>query len=321
MAKKTNKGPVKKIKKTKGETVTRRLKMGRYESFRLQKRISHPKPKLKSAFRIFTNSLKLLIKNWKIFGQIILIYIVLDIILVKGLSSSSHLTEIKKSFQDLFAGTNAQITTGVTLFGLLLGSAGNTGSELSSAYQLMLLLIISLVVIWTLRQVLAGEKIGLSDTFYKSLYPLVPFLLVLIVVGIQLLPILVGGFLYNVVLAGGLAVTLLERILWGILLSLFGIFSLYMVCSSLFALYIVTLPDMRPLQALRSARGLVRYRRWLIMRKVVFLPIVLLIIGAIITIPIALFLTPIAEWVFFVLTILALPVIHSYMYSLYRELL
>jgi hypothetical protein len=94
-----------------------------------------------------------------------------------------------------------------------------------------------------------------------------------------------------------------------------------MVSSSIFALYIVTLPDVTPMQALRSARELVRYRRWSIARKVLFLPVSLLVIAAVIMVPVILLVTPASEWVFFILSMLSIAVIHSYMYSLYRELL
>lgn len=309
-----------KAKKSASKT-SRRLRIGNYKSFRLQLRIKHPKSKIKGAPKLFKASLQLLINNWKLFGGIVLIYIVLDIILVKGLSSGTNIPSLKQNLQGLFGGSKGQIATGFTLFGLLLGSAGQATSDLASAYQSMLLVIVSLAIIWSLRQVLAKEKIGVKDAFYKGLYPLVPFLLVILVIGLQFIPLLLANFLYSIVIGQGLAVTITEKVLWVILLFLLALLSIYMVCSSVFALYIVTLPDMRPMQALRSAREVVRYRRWTIIRRVLFLPFIMLVIAAVITIPIILFLTPVAEWVFFLLTMLALPVAHAYMYSLYRELL
>jgi hypothetical protein len=94
-----------------------------------------------------------------------------------------------------------------------------------------------------------------------------------------------------------------------------------MLSSSLFALYIVTLPDMTPLTALRSARQLVRYRRWTVLRKIFWLPVALLILAAVIMVPIIIWLTAIAQWVFFLLTMFSLVATHAYMYNLYRELL
>lgn len=320
MAKKT---PTNSKKVTSTPKKGRKLPSSNYKSFKLQKSIKPSQPKLPSGYRLFKSSIKLLTKNWKLFGAVTLVYLVLNVLLVKGFSAGINIPELKEVLQGLFTytGRAAQLTTGVTLFGLLVGSAGSVSSDLAAAYQSMLLVVISLVIIWALRQVMAKEKITFRDAFYKGLYPLVPFLIVLFIIGIQLIPLFISNFLFGVVFSGGLAVTAIEQILWGLLLFLLIVFSLYMVTSSVFALYIVTLPDMWPLQALRSARELVRYRRWTIMRKVLFLPFVLIILSAFITIPLILFLTPIAEWVFFVMTTMALAIVHTYIYSLYRELL
>jgi hypothetical protein len=315
------KSPAKKKRPAITAKATRRLKGTHYKTFRLQKRIKHPKPKIKGAFRIFSGSLKLLVNNWKLFGGIVLVYIILDVLLVKGLHSTSGIPQLKESLSSLLTGVTAQVTTGFSAFSLLLGSAGNAPTPISGAYQSMLLVLTSLVLIWALRQVTAKEKASARDAFYKGTYPLVQFLVVLLVIFLQLVPLAIGNFLYKIVFSQGIAVTSPEKVLWAVLLFLLAILSLYMASSSIFALYIVTLPDMRPMQALRSARELVRYRRWAVMRKVIFLPFILLVLSAVITIPFILFVTVAAEWIFFVLTMIALPVIHSYMYSLYRELL
>jgi hypothetical protein len=43
--------------------------------------------------------------------------------------------------------------------------------------------------------------------------------------------------------------------------------------------------------------------------------------GAIIMLPVIIWLTPLARWTFFLLTLAALAAVHAYMYTLYRELL
>jgi hypothetical protein len=100
-----------------------------------------------------------------------------------------------------------------------------------------------------------------------------------------------------------------------------ALLSLYMVTSSVFALYIVTLPNMTPMRALRSARGLVLGRRWTVLRKLLFLPIALFLLGALIMLPLIWFWAPAATWVFFALSMACLAALHSYMYALYRSLL
>ena len=109
--------------------------------------------------------------------------------------------------------------------------------------------------------------------------------------------------------------------MWGLLLLLLVIWSFYMITSSIFAIYIATLPDVRPMQALRSARGLVRHRRWLVMRKVLFMPLALLIIGIVVMLPVIFLLPVLAELIFFLLSMSALVLAHAYMYIFYRELI
>lgn len=302
---------------------SRRLKQSDYKSFKLSKRLKHPKPRIVGSFRLLWSSHRDLMRNWKLFGGIALIYAILTLALVKGFGVSSNISELKIALQELISGSAGQFATSLTLFGVLLSNANSAASEVAGAYQSILLIVISLALIWSLRQTNAGNstKIYIRDAFYKGLYPLVPFLLVLIVVSLQLLPIVFANFLYSIVFIGGLAVTPIEQGLWALMLFALVILSLYMITSSIFALYISTLPDIRPMAALKSARKLVLYRRWLIMRKVLFLPIALLVIGAAITVPIIILSATAAEWVFLALSMWSLVVVHSYMYGLYRELL
>lgn len=298
----------------------RRLKTPRYKTFRLSKRIKHPKA-IPSSWKISKQAAKLLWQHRRLIIGITLIYGVLNIILVRGFSGSTDVNGLKDGLNQIFSGNWGHFASSLTVFALLITSAGNTSSSTGGTYQLLLVIVISLAIIWTLRQVLAGNKVRIRDGFYRGMYPFIPFVLVLLVIGLQLIPLLVGSTLYSTVINNGIAVFAIEKFFWGLLFFLLALLSLYMICSSIFALYIVTLPDMTPMKALRSARELVRLRRWTILRKILFLPLVLLIVAAIIMIPIIAFATPLAQWLFFVLTMLAVAAVHAYMYTLYRELL
>jgi hypothetical protein len=244
---------------------------------------------------------------------------------VKGFGVGTDIASLKQAITEIFGGSFSGFTTTLALFGVLLTNVNATNGQQASAYQTVFLVGASLAIIWALRQTLSPKnkknKIQIRDAFYRGMYPLVPFLLIVAVIGIQLLPVAVGGFLYSVVVAGGLAVTGAEKMLWLLLVGATVLLSLYMITSSIFALYIVTLPNVRPMQALRSARDLVLHRRWTIMRKLIFLPFALLIGSAILTMPLIIFLPTLAEWVFFVLSMFGLVIFHSYLYTLYRELL
>lgn len=300
---------------------SRQVKNPSYRSFRLSKRIKYPSHKLPSSIKLFKTGVKHLLANKKLFLGIVGVYLLLTILFVKGLGIDSGLSELKESLEEIAMGGTERLMTGLTLFSLLVGTSGSPNSDVAGIYQSILLIVVSLALIWALRQTHAKNKISARDAFYKGLYPLVPFICILFVVSLQLLPVFFGATLYGIVTETGIAINLGEHILWLLLLCLLALLSLYMVSSSLFALYIVTLPDVRPMQALRSARELVQHRRWTVLRKVLFLPIILLVLGVIIMVPLILFVTPVAEWVFFVLTMLSLAVVQSYMYGLYRELL
>ncbi len=299
----------------------RKLKQSRYQTLRLSKRIKPRRASLPGAMSLLKQSFQPLKNHWKLFLTIAAIYGFLNMILVRGVGGGLNLTDIKESLELGADGQISSLATGATLFSYLLATAGSSATEAGGVYQSLLLILVSLVVIWALRQVLAGNKIRARDAFYKGTYPLIPFILVLLVVGLQLIPLLIGSWLYTTVIGSGIAVTLVEKTAWATLFFLLALLSLYMICSSLFALYIATLPDMTPMKALRSARALALHRRWTVLRKVLFLPLILFILTALIMMPFLLFLTPLAEWVFFGLSMLLPLVVHSYMYTLYRELL
>lgn len=300
---------------------TRRLKSPKYQSFRLKKKVRIQRPPTAGSFRLMGRSLLVLKNNWRPFLAITIIYGVLNVVLVRGLAGGVNLTDLKNSLHQAFGGSGGQLATGFALFVYLLGGSGNSSSANAGVYQTVLLVIVSLAVIWALRQVYAGERISAATAFYRGMYPLIPFILILLVIGLQLIPMLAGGLLYSTVISGGIAVYAVEKLLWALLFFLLALLSLYMLTSSLFALYVVTLPDMTPMKALRSARQLVRGRRWVILRKILFLPLALLIMSIVIMFPLILFVTPVAAWSFFVLSMAGLVVVNSYMYALYRELL
>lgn len=256
-----------------------------------------------------------------LFLGITLIYGLLNLVLAQGLAGAADVSSLKESLGEVFSGHLGFVPTSLGVFVLMLGSAGNTTSQVAGTYQLFLAIVASLAVVWALRQVSSGSLPRIRDAYYRGMYPLVPFLLVLTVVGLQLLPMILGSTLYVTAINNGIAVFAVEKILWALLFGVLALLSLYMLTSSLFALYIATLPDMTPMKALRSARELVRYRRWTVLRKILWLPVVLMVAALVVMLPVIILVPLLAKWVFFLLTMAALTAGHTYMYTLYRELL
>ena len=299
----------------------RQLKRPKYTPLHVGKKIKVPVRRLPNVIKLTKHAVLVLWRHKKLFLGIVTVYGLLNLILVQGLANNTDVTSLKGTLNQVFTGHFAGFASGLAVFAVLVGSAGNGSSNTAGAYQLFLVLITSLAVIWALRQVLAGVAVRVRDAYYRGMYPLVPFVLILCMIGLQLLPLIIGTSLYTLVTANGIVVNGFQQALFAVVAILLSALSLYWACSSIFALYIVTLPDMTPMKALRSARELVRYRRLQVLRKILWLPLALLVAAAVIMLPIIAWATPVAQWVFFILTMLALAATHSYMYTLYRELL
>jgi hypothetical protein len=298
----------------------RKLKKQQYKSFRLSKRIRYEGPNLPSAIQLARRSVQLFWQHKILFGGVLLVYGLLQLLLVQGVVKTDF-SQVKQATDDLFGSQWHGVAGGLTAFSYLLSSIGQTNSSESTIYQTVLFIISSLAFIWMLRQAIAGHVIRIRDAYYKGMYPLVPFILVLTVITLQLIPLLIGAWLYTVVTANGIAVSTVEHVFWLLIFALFSLLSAYMICSSLFALYVVTLPDMTPMKALRSARGLVLHRRWMVGRKLLFLALIVVIVFSIIMLPVIIVLPVIVPVVFYILSVLAVGFVHVYIYTLYRELL
>ncbi len=296
-----------------------------YTSKRLKRKAGKKevrKNKLPSAFKLFGQAAKLIGDHWEVFGGILLIYGLLNLALIGGINGSSNLQDTKNGLGDVFTGQLSKLSTGLTLFGFLVTTGtGTTGTGVASAYQTVLLILISLVIVWVCRQLYAGHKVRIRDGFYRGMYPLVPFVLVIAAISLELLPALGGGFLFSSLIINGVLTVLWEQIIVIVISLILVLLSIYWVCSSIFALYVVTLPDMTPMKALRSANDITRYRRAAVLRKLLFLPAALLLLAALIMVPLSLFATIAAIPVFFILTVIGVGIVHSYLYALYRELI
>jgi len=315
------------VKKTDIKTVTvgsarrpRKIQQAEHKSFKLSKRIKHYNRPIAGPITLTKYTFRPFIKHWRLYAGIVLVYLVLNVIFVHGFGSGIDLAALKESIQNNKAADQGNFATATTLFSYLLTSNGGSSAG-TGLFQTLLVLLVSLSIIWTLRQITVESKIRIRDAFYKSTGQLIPFILVLSVVALQLIPLIAANWLITNIIGGGIASAAVERFVTYIIAGLFTLLSLYMLSSSLFALYIVTLPDMTPFKALKGARKLVMHRRWTIMRKIIFLPFLLIITGAAIMLPMLLLLPSFASWMYFVLSLLIPFVIHSYMYSLYRELL
>jgi len=255
------------------------------------------------------------------FGGIALIYGLLNLLLVRSVSGSNNLSTLKTVLEGLGHGVMSKVAAAAGSFAYLLSTSGSGNTAGSGVYHGVLLLTCSLAFIWVLRQTLAGHTVRIRDGFYLGMYPLVPFLLIFLLMVVQLVPMVIGGGIYGTIVVNGIAAHFWERALWLGLFIVLGVWSLRMVTATIFALYIVTLPNMTPMKAYKNARQLVYARRLLVWRKLVFLLTVVLVLALLVEVPLISFAIAVAPWALFVLSMAILPLVHGYLYNLYREML
>lgn len=268
--------------------------------------------KLSSVFKLTAKSLRVLWQHKALFAGVLALYALLNLIMVGATSLSLNLSEVRDQFGNRFVGGTAAYIQ------LLTGSL--SASESAGVYQIFLALFVSLALIWTLRQVYAGQVVRIRDAYYKSMQPLIPYVLLIVLIGIQLLPFTIASALYQFVVLSGVAASMFEVILWFMVAVLGGLWSAYLATPTILALIIVTLPDMAPLQAYKLAKQITAKRRWTVLRKLAFMPLLLLVVTIVILLPLLIAAPTLAQLMLLVLAPILIAVGHSYVYALYREL-
>ncbi len=292
-----------------------------YKSFKLHKTVKRSDIDVPSWRDITKKAFALIGANKKQIAWFLLVYGALYVVFVRGIVSPINVDLIKADIQEVRGDSGTALATNITVMSVLLQSIASTGGELASLYQVMFLITGSLALIWLFRQQQAGHTVTMRDAYYKGMYPLVPFTLVFVVILLQFLPALLGNILLTIVITGGIAVTAFEQLIWVLLFFALLVLSLYMVSSSLIALFIVTLPDMTPMRALRKAKRLVTFRHGSVLRKCVALVFVLGLLFVGLVLPAVFISSIVAQVALLFVTVFTVPFAVAYLFVLYRELL
>ena len=178
---------------------------------------------LSPAYKIFIKSLDILRRNWAIFVWILIIYAIVDIVVVHGLSLGTSISSIKSSFKGSFSGVGGKLLSATTVFVYLIGdstTANGSNTAGSGVFQTILIIVTTLAIIWALRQLYNSVSIRARDAFYKGMYPIIQFFLVLLLIAVELLPFLIGAVIFATVTTGGISSSGLEDFFWGLLFIL-----------------------------------------------------------------------------------------------------
>lgn len=292
-------------------------KTKRYRSFRLQKRIK-PEPRyIPSSFSLLRDSFAFMFKHrWK-FITIMFIYSVVYIVIFRS-PVSTDIDTIKSSVQSVL-GEGENLKTNVATLGAVIETSGNLQS--SGAVAVGSIFIMSLVYIWAIRQLHAGERIKARDAYYQGVTPLLSGAVLVIIAGIQLLPFGLASFIYSVAKTTNLFASGFEDIAFFVVTVLISLLSFYWLTSTIMAMYIVTIPGVYPGAALKAAKSLVQFQRFAVFRRILALPVILGVIYTIFLLIAIRFLSSQVLLMVEIIQIIALPLIHVYLYKLYRSLI
>lgn len=303
-----------------------------HRSFRFTRRSELPRyKKLPAWWRLIARTFRLLKHEWKKVLALIAIFAPVSWI-VSGLYSQSF-SDVKLALNVLGEGSLGAAEEALVLFtGFFAAQGGISPDSLVILNVLFLLFWLSFV--WIARYAYAGKRTSIREAIYTSGAAFVPFLLLLMLLIIQLIPMLFANLLISSMTGTGFSQTSAEIALFATLAVLLIILSLYFIMSTLIALQIVALPGMYPWRALRNARKLIGGQRFSVLRKVVMLTVVVLAVWAITFVPLLLLdnaicaqgttcwsTTTLLPLAYYALIGLTLAFASTYIYLMYRALL
>jgi len=301
----------------------RKKKLQEYKSFRLTQKITvdrtKPLPKILDLWRDTWLFLWKYKKKMLLFA---LIYTVVYALFIKGLSGFTQETvELKEELSAVGDGNIGRVITFLALYATLISSL-TADDELKNFYMVAILVIFSLAFIWLIRK-LHGREVTttVKDSFYRGMGPLIPFLGVIFVMMLEIVPAGLGGILLSTAQSSGVVTTSAEILAIGVVALLAFVLSIYLLSGSIFALYIVTLPSTPPIVAVRSSMRLLRIHRWRVLYRIIVFYILLLALGFVLVMPFIVWFPQFAEIAFFIISCGSFAVMHTYLYKLYRSML
>lgn len=293
-------------------------KKRKYHSFKLEKKL-RPEPRdIPTAWQLSKQSVAFLAKHFWIFFSVMLIHAVLYIVLVYG-PADFNLTEVQETIKAFFGGNGSSAASTFALLGTVLGA--NTQREGSSLFNFLIILSVSLATIWIIRRIYLKKPFKIRDAFYSGMAPAVPVMTILLVMTLQLLPFTITSYIYTVGRTSGVFISGVEDLIFFLIALFAGILSFYLMTPSILSLYAVTLPNMYPLHTIRLTKKIVKYRRFLVFRRIIALPLIIAILFFGLLLVLIRFYPQGGLWFVQIFPIVILPLIHIYLFKLYKSLI
>lgn len=200
----------------------------------------------------------------------------------------------------------------------MFNSYSGAQSDATTLIQILLFVVATLALVWTLRRLQNLQKAGIRDAFYEGPARLVPVLIVSLILMLTFIPALFGSTILSYALSsgsGGLEIIVASIISLALIFASLLLFVMYWP-----AFYIVTLPQMYPLKSLKAAAKVTKKYRLSILRKFVMLGIVCILALFIVILPIALIAPIIVPYLLYFVIFGIFMVGQVFLFELYRSL-
>lgn len=262
----------------------------------------------------------------------LVLYIAVATLLI-GIVHQGDYTDLTKALKDvgpnLITGKlDKSAETGLLFMAALTGGLSQPLDQAQQINVVIIAVLAWLVVVWLLRQFLAGNDVSLRDGLYNAAAPFISTFIIMMVLAVQLVPAALGFIIYATANSTGVLSGGAEAMAFGIGAGMLCILSLYWVSSTALAGVIVTLPGTYPWAAIRTAGDLAFGRRSAIVLRLVWLIVMVVLLWAVFLIP-ALIIDswlqqtwlPLIPVMVQVLTAVSMLYVAAYIYLLYRKMI
>lgn len=262
--------------------------------------------------------------------RLVLLVVVMSVVVVGAVQATSagNLNSIFESSQSDADGTNPVMRALITVGSSMTGSLNSNLTDAQKLYMSAVYIIVLLTVVWLLRHQLAGQKVNVRDGLYSSSGPFAAEYVLILIGVIQLIPAAIAALLYSAGLISGALQGGIEMGMFSLALFFIVVLTLYFMTTTLFAMFIVTIPGSYPLRAYRAAREIVAGQRLRLLFRILWLVIIILIAWFIFLVPVVIIANSINVGSTIVIpiavqTMLALSLVYgmAYLYLLYRRMI
>jgi len=267
------------------------LKRRPHRSFRRTRRRDYKRSlKLPGYIALTAQILRLLAKHKWLFLRLSLVYAALMLVLASIMSQDTY-TQLQDTINEAGQGgfVSNIVPTLALFWGVLVSQVASTGSGSAGSSQQILGILIGLFTwlsaVWLLRNILAGRRPRVRDGLYSSGGPVIALLILACTLLIQFIPAMASFVIYSAADSSGLLDQTVMLMLFGGAAVLLSVLSLYWATATFFAMVIVTLPGMYPMQALKLAGDIVTGRRMRILLRLLWALLLVLVVWVVILIP------------------------------------